>query len=271
MAVISGKRAVMDGVGSLRNWKVSRTDDVQTPLASSTDGMPFAQSGNQDWTGTAEFYGHTPPYMPGDSFTFQGNPDTAGTKLWTGAALVRSINVIIDIEAASIISGTLTFEGNGALTNSTGTISDATSPAMYSAKALKGTWAGSDIAQLRRMEFTLECDLQRYASGGTSGTAGFFKRVAGNLRGNGQFTTYEATPDLVLAYGTIDVLRYYVTSTTYWSFSYALLASNDPNADVEGGTIPGQTYPWVYSGWKDITGTITQGSIVKPSTSAWWS
>ena len=272
MSVISGKRAVMAGVGSLRNWKAQRSITIPAPRGSSTAGMPACLVGNKDWSGSAEFYGYIPTNLPGASFTFQGNPDTGNTGIWTGTAIVSSLTVVIDIEAAQPISGTIQFEGNGELTASTATISDATTPAIYPSKGMKGTLAGSDIVNVRRMEFTLTCKNETYVTGGDSGTSGIVKRVPGNFDASGSFTVYDGAPSTALAYGTIDVLRYYVTASYYWAFSYVVLESNNPEADREGGTIPGLTYPWRYTGWKDITGTWTQGSIsnVAGSTTTWW-
>ena len=279
MSVISGKRAVMAGVGSLRNWKVNRSITIPSPRGSSTAGMPACLVGNKDWTGSAEFYGYIPTNLPGAGFTFTAAPDNTAASsgnpaIWTGTAIVSSLTVVIDIEAANPISGTIQFEGNGELTASTNgaALSDATSPAIYPSKGMKGTLAGADITNVRRMEFTLTCKNETYVTGGDSGTSGIVKRVPGNYDASGNFTVYDGAPSTALAYGTIDILRYYVTASYYWAFSYVVLESNNPEADREGGTIPGLTYPWKYTGWKDIAGTWTQGSIsnVAGSTTTWW-
>ena len=268
MGVISGKRAVMASVGSLRRWTINRTADLKQPYASSTDGMPAVVVGNKDWTGTAEFYGYVPAILPGSGFTFQGNPDTAATSIWTGTAIVDSISVTIPVESADPISGTINFSGNGELTAGTATISDATNPTMYPSKARAVTFAGTDVANVDQMDFTIAAANQAYNTGGASGTSGITKRVAGNLSASGSFRVKEGLPSAALAYGTFGALRLYVTASLFWEFNYAVLGGNDHAGERESGGIPTITYPWTYSGWSEDG--QTKGSIEKPDTTNFW-
>lgn len=268
MGVISGKRAVMASVGSLRRWTIRRNIDPKSAYASSTDGMPIVVVGNKDWSGSAEFYGYTPAIMPGAGFTFQGNPDTGTTGIWTGTAIVDSISVSIPVESGEPISGVINFSGNGELTTSTATISDATSPTMYPSKSRAVLFAGTDVANVVQMDFTISAANQQYATGGSSGTSGIIKRVAGNLSASGSFRVKEGLPSAVLAYGTFDILKYYVTASLFWEFKYAVIGGNDHQGERESGAIPTYTYDWTYSGFSEDG--ATKGYIKNPATTAFW-
>lgn len=264
MSVISGKAAVMTGIGTLRNWEITTTDTIHEPRASNTDAYPYGVVGNNDWTGKAAFYGHIPLAYPGSAITFVGAEEVTSTDTWTGAALVSLFRVRIPTNEAKPIEGYIEFASNGALSNSTGSLSDATSPTIYASKSMGATFAGSAVADVEYMEFTMTCDLQAYVS---SDTAGITKRVAGHRSVTGQFGVLQTAVASILAPGTIDVLKYYVTPTTFFQFSYAVLQTVTVVGDREGGTLGRKVYPWTFSGWK----AGTKGTILLPDTSAYWS
>jgi len=260
MSVLSGKNAVMTGIGTLRNWSIDPSSVLHEPRGSNTAAYPYVVVGNSDWKGRASFYGYLPNVYPGATFTFAGKEETTSGDYWTGAAIMSLLRVRIPTNEAKPIEGYVEFEGNGALSTATGSVTDATSPTIYPSKSRGAKWDDVAIDDIEFMEFTLSCANQPYV---TDATAGVTKRTAGNLSASGSFGVIQSQPSKVMLPGSQGVLKYYVSASTFYQFSFATLSGTNIAGDREGGTLGRKVYPWTFSGWKASDGS--QGTIILPS------
>lgn len=254
---------------SVRRFTINKPREAIPWSATGAFGMKSQLAGNTDWSGSASIYGYIPGTLPGEAFTFNGQTDSSGggTK-WTGAAIMESITVTTDTEAAAPIQTDLTFRGNGALSTGTGTVADSANPGIYSSISLGVTFDGSAVTAVRGWTLNIQNDLQQYC---TDGDAGIIKRKAGNLSGGGSFTVYEGAPASVLAPGDVAVLRLHVTGSLYWELTYAQIVDFTKEVPIEDAGIIPVTYNFVFTGHKLITATWTRGSLKKPDTTKFWS
>jgi hypothetical protein len=268
MAVLSGKSAAINGFSTLRNWNVNQTDSESSGFSFNSNPAQFGFAGNKDWNGSAQFYGNEPPVMPGAAISFIGY---TGTNRWTGDAICESITLDCDIEGGGILGGTINFAGNGALAPGAGAaVTDSTAPAAASSIGCKASWdTGSevDISDVRSWSLTITANNPSYAS---STTAGIIKRVFGNWTATASVTLYEASSTAIIAPGTFGVLRLYVNASDAWEFEWMIQKNPAQTFDQEGAAVTGATYAFNYTGFKDVSGTFTKGSIVRPVSGAWF-
>lgn len=289
MSVISGKSGKLsldngsNQIGGVRNWKINRTASNPAGTPANAGAMQVVLP-NQvtDWTMSAEFYGRELPCLPGTGYTFYGY---TGADVASGSVLCESVTINCDIEAGGIISGTASFGANGALTLATGsapTLGTGSTLTMFGGNGCKAAWqpivagtAGSiaDIPGVRSWTLTISNRLNPYVE---ASTAGVTKRTAGVFSASGSFSMYQGdlayfstTATRMLA-GDYGVLRLYVSSTLFFGLSYAVIGANDASVEIESGANNAVNIPFVYSGWANISGTMTQGALVRPDTTNFW-
>lgn len=274
MAVLSGIGGVVDGHNTIRTWTVTTTADVQSLVASNTKIGTMVLAGNKDWSGSFTGYGHTPAVLPGAGFTFTGTID--GTNGATGTAIVDSVEIVIDIEAGAPISYTVNFSSNGALSLGAAAATDVTTPdppTSIGCQVETGTMVAvpvwSDITDVRTVTITITADNQSYVS---SETAGETLRFAGNISATIAISVYEDDFADLPALNAENGLRVYVTATTYWLFDYVVWGeASDLTVDRESAAVVGATLNAIWTAYGDIdSGTITEGNIDQPSTTAFW-
>ncbi|MCC6323022.1 MAG: hypothetical protein IT438_16480 [Phycisphaerales bacterium] len=254
---------------SVRRFTINKPRAAIPWSPSGAAGMKSQLAGNTDWSGSASIYGYIPSTLPGETFTLNGQTDSAGggTK-WTGAAIMESLTVNTNTEAAEPIQSEIAFRGNGALSAGTGAVADSANPGIFSSISLGVTFNGSAVAAVRGWSLNIQNDLQQYT---TSDDAGIVKRKAGNLSGGGSFTVYEAAPASVLAPGDVAVLRLHVTGSLYWQLTYAQILDFTHEVPIEDAGIIPVTYNFAFTGHKLISTTWTRGSLAKPDTTNFWS
>jgi hypothetical protein len=268
-------------VSTLREWRVSQTAANKQSVSSASAGATTSTKGNIDWTGTANLYDRAAPLggsviLPGTGYAMVGNN---GSTSAAGNIVVTGLTVDVDIAGGGIITESIEFGGNGALTYGTTSVSaDATAPREFTAIGCKLMFqpftagsAGSDaeILLVQRYSFSLKADVKVYAN---SGTAGVMKRLAGSAikSASGTFTIQEGDLDLFRTKpylpGTLGVLKCYVSSSQYWTFSQVIIdANNDVGAQIESGDLSSITVPWTWSAFNNVSGTRTQGTVTYPS------
>lgn len=266
MAILSGKTGALQLLSTptlqdtLRDWRIAPGGNVTAWVAGNSGGMQGQTDGNDDWTLTANFYGHTPVVFPGDAVAMKAY---TGTNSYTGDGIVDSITVNVDVEAGGLITGTVQVSSNGALTTgASGAVTDSSTPNPPSAVGLKVAWGGTDRS-IRRYSFTITSANHAYVD---TSTAGVVKRVAGILSASGSFEEYESDTSALLAKGAIDKLECYVSASAFYEFSYAMVTGLDHAVNAETGEIVGAVTNWAYSGFK----AGTQGKIVKPDEANFW-
>lgn len=255
MTVATGCGGSVGGESQIRQWTVNWSNDAQAWSASNTGCATSRLPGVFDWTGNYTFYGVEPARVPGEDFTFQGY-DT--THLLSGPAICESLSLTINIEGGGIISGTVNFAANGALTPSKATGSDAGAVDVASSVGCKITADTVAVDDIRTGTFTITRANPKYSS---SSTAGQTKRLSGVLDATGSYTAYQTDFTAIPAPGSIIVLDYYVNATEFWSFTSAVVLSIDPVVDIETAAIVGYTLNWGFTAYDEAT----QGAIITPA------
>lgn len=268
-------------LSSIRDWRINYTSANRNAVNSASNGAQSSLAGNKDWTGSASLYGRTGPtagavVLPGTEYAMVGNN---GSTSASGQVVVTSLSTEVDIAGGNIITQSIEFGGNGALTfGTTSVTADASAPAEFSSIGCKLMFqpyaagvAGSDaeILLVTRFNFVLNAEVKSYVNSGTSGNT---KRLAGSAikSASGSFTIQEGDLDLLRSKpylpGTFGILKCYVSSTQFWTFSQVVIdANNDVGAQVESGDLSLITVPWTWSAFNNVSGTRTAGTILYPT------
>ncbi len=271
--VLGGSAGAVNDVDTVGNWSVTSTADLQAVIASNTKKGTVLLDGNTDWSGSWVAYKGTPDYKPGDTLTFTGSID--GTNGATGSVMVDSIEIVIDIEAGGVITATVNFSGNGALTLGAAAATDATTPdppTSIGTKVELGTMVAvpvwTEVDDVRTVTLTLTRDNQAYVSSSTSGAT---KRIAGNWSATVAMTVYEDDWADIETINAEKRMRIYVDSTTYWLVEFVKLAeASDLTVDIEAGALIGATQNFQWTAYADVAGSQTEGEITDPGSTTWW-
>jgi len=263
MGVILANSGAVNGFTSIRNIKITPLVQIASGMASNTNSAPVKKAGNADWSATMDYYGKIPPAFPGDAVSFVAQ---TGGGSWTGTGICQSIKVTAPIESGGYLGGSLTVQGNGALTTGATSVTDSTSPAMYIATSCKANFGGSDVAGVKEWTLDLAIDLKTYVQSGVVMRVG----SNGNKTATASLTLNEGVPATLIQPGTIDILKLYVDSTTFYELRYCIVPNPEQSVPIEAGDLVSATIPLEWSGWKDITGTPTRGKIDKPGAVSWW-
>ena len=286
MSVISGSQGLINADASavhhVRTWSIETKAELGRIVSTATDGGSQRIDGNEDWTGQYTAYGHTPAVMPGSSFAFEGAievPTLLTGHGVSGTALVESIEIAWDVEAAAPIGHTVNFGGDGALTLHAGDLSvagDDTIPDEYPSKGCKiqlgdvsAMPSFSDITDVRTMTLTITRSSQSYVS---TETAGKTRRIAGNAW---DFTlsasVYQGRLDQLPQPNESKHVRMFVDGTQYWELKWAKFGEiGGVEVDVESEAIVGATISGQMSGIEKITATPTKGFIKTPAGTTLW-
>ncbi len=273
MAVISGIGGAVDGVNTVRQWSVNQTGDLQAYTASNTKQAVSRESGNSDWTGQYQSYGGIPVRMPTETFTFTGSIDAALGVV--GPAIVESVTIEWDMEAASVISHTVNFASNGTLVRGAAVATDATVPDPHVSLGTKieesdfiAVPAYTEIADIRTISLTFSANNPSYAS---SSSGGFIKRQAGNLDVSMSYSLYLATFADLPAENAVVMFKLFVDATLFWDLQCMVIQDlSDLEVDIEGAGMVGATVNTMFTGYADLAGTETEGKIEKPGAVAYW-
>lgn len=290
MSVINGKNGLLsldngsNTIGGVRSWSINptATNPKGTP---SNAGMMQVTLPNQvtDWTMTCDFYDNDIPCVPGTTYTFVGYN---GSTRASGSVICESVDISCDIEGGGIISGTATFGGNGALTLATGsapTVGTGSALTMYGGVGCKARWqpivsgttgTDADIPDVRSWNLNLACALASYNS---SSAGGVTARTAGNLSASASIDIYQGALEYLSASatrctpGNVGILKLYVSSSLFFGLSYAVVSANTASVQIEQGTNNSIQIPFDFSGWTNVSGTLTRGALVLPDTTNFWS
>ncbi len=108
-------------IDDIKSWSLSRSVEAKPYNSSSTAGQTKRVAGNKDWSGSFELYMDAadmdPGFDEGDLVDLELHSDD-GVHKYTGNALITDIGTEVEVEGADIESQTITFEGNGVLTES---------------------------------------------------------------------------------------------------------------------------------------------------------
>ncbi len=188
---------------------------------------------------------------------------------------LAEVKILSATKTGEIISHTVNFSANAALTLGGSIATDVTvpdPPTSIGTKVQVGTAVASpiysDITDSRGWTLTITADNQAYVS---SETAGSTRRIAGNISATISVPVYEDDFADLPVVNSHSYIRLYVTAATYWDIGFVRWGeASDLLVDREGATILGATLNGQWSGFADIVTTSTKGYIKKPDVSTWW-
>lgn len=280
MGVISGSNMVIDGQSTMGSWSIDHTADVQAIIASNTFGAPKRIIGNYNWTGSVEGWGHTPAVLPGDSFTFKGSIDESLGA--SGAAIVDSTSITINVESGEVIKFSTSFSSNGLLTLGAAVVAaDTDCPTAFTPIGVTVEYDDLDnpsvsyttLANVKTITINLTADNQSYID---TSTAGQTQRLAGNIDCtvdidvNVEDTGLASLPEVNTATRlkiTLDgVATPYQFDYIRWASVGGITVSRE-TAGVLSATLNGQ-----FSGVEEVTDatdTCSVGEITLPDRAYW--
>jgi hypothetical protein len=260
MTVATGCGGSVDGQSNVRSWTLATSNAVAKYAASNTLCATGLLPGVSDWTGSYEFYGNDAAFAPGEAVELE----LYGATKATGNARVESLTVNIDIEGGGIISGSVAFAANGAITFASGTQADAGAVEVTTSVGCKIELDGSEVPDVRTATFTLTTNNPSYSSSSTSGGT---RRLPGVLSGGGSYTVYQADMVALPDEGDVVTLEYFVSASEMWIFKYAVITDVSTNVNIENAALIDATITWQFSGYA-IDGT--EGAITKPDETDLW-
>jgi len=249
---------------SMFDWQLNETNELQRAMLSNTAFHEVVIPGNTDWSGSVGFAGRVPPVFPGDAVTLRLYPDGGTSAYWLATAICSRITVDCNVQGGNHIQGRMEFLANGALgTASAATMTDSTTPAMFTATSIKAQSVADDGTtttdlSIRGWSLDYSNNCPTYAD---TSTAGQIKRTAGNFQFSGSIRLYEGTPANVLRAGLITELRLFTSATHYWRVKYAAFGGLSHAASRQTAENIGVEYPFSHSTAKEIAGTSTRGVL----------
>lgn len=284
MGVHSGKWGVVDGAETIKNWTVTDEQTLADAVASNTKMGHARRRGVESWSGGFGFFGHTPPAMPGDLFSFSGytapenNVSGAGL-VYSGDGMVKQVQVNWNWGSGELISGQLDFDGhlglNAASDDQIVDSSVPTLPAIVLAKVMYSTngtdW--TDWPNLVTVALTMTCAVQAYVDSGTV-VAGppvrlWTGQVAGTIDWNMSITEHNNLRSL-FSKGDQLAFRLYVSATEYYELFWGRVKNfTGITVNRDTGAIIQQTVQIEMDGVKESDGSI--GHITLPGEAdPWW-
>lgn len=262
-----------------RSWSISDDTSPKRWLTSQTAGGSARTAGVRSWSGSANFYGGTPPVMPNEVISFEGltAPDddvegNAGVH-YSGSARVSSVEITWSFLGDDIIlMNTVNFAGHLALTVGSDTIADATTPEVYPVALCPIKWdtAGANtLANWTQCVLTVTADIKPYVNSDTV-VAGVIwtGQEMGNIDWAASITVQDTARTGLPVIGNDYDWELYQDATDYWDLQQGHVASySGITVDRETGNIVEATINVMMSG-HDLTSV---GRIRRPGDVAdWW-
>lgn len=277
----TGIYGAVNGVSAIRNWSINEGYTTLKTVASNTQHGANRNRGIFDWTGSYLAYGHTPFKMPGEYLSFQGYkaPDAAGDvdngEIFSGSAYVNSVAITINFQTNEIISHTVNFGGNGALSIVAGElIVDSSTVTEFPPCAGKVcVFDGTTLTRLEHITqavLTFTREAKTTVNSGTSNGSGacLTKRYPGSdIDWTLALTSENGNEVPLLATGTIRNFRLFVDATLFWDLKWGLLGQRTGlQVDRETGNIISQVHNAEMKGFN----AGVAGLISKPGGTQFW-
>lgn len=277
-----GKWSINGGtsaMASVREVSIDYQADLpEGGMSSANQGAPVAVLGPKDFTGEVQIYGKTFNQLPGDTFSFEAYN---GTEVATGAAIVESCDLRCSIQSGGLLSGSIKFGGNGALTIGSGGTSqtDATLPQAFPSVVCKAAWGPlaasptmADIAGVTEWTLQYSRNINDYV---TSDSSGWKSRNGGALRGlEATVSVLNSAPSGLqtanMLPGQFGELRLYVTATEYFAVRWAGVTGLRESVPIETGRNVELQASLKWSSYYPISGTMTVGYIKNPAAATIW-
>jgi len=290
MAVLTGfgghiSRGTVGGggeahIGCVRQWGISEVASAVEARCSASKRGTIRAAGNKDWTGQYQAYGGTPEVLPGELFEFEGaiTGDGAAAIGAKGNSICDNVSIEWNYETGAIISHTVAFGANGALTKGTVTCpEDDTIPDPKPAtgckieRAVDPFTSFTEIAGVRTAKLTLSKSNKAYV---VSDSAGITKRSAGPFDAQVEMAILADAAtgfNIYPALNTVLALRLYIDSTTFWLLKWMqVLGISGENVDIEGGDLVGGSLSFGMCGITKVSTVPTVGAIITPAVVTIW-
>lgn len=273
MGVHGGKFAIVNGVPGMRNWTITENRPGAKAVNSATQTGTARRKGPGNWSGSFAQHGHTPPVMPGASFSFAGytspSNDVSGTgQVYSGTARVSNVVITWDWATAAIIGMVTNFTGHLVLSNTTGSYSDATDPVLPGMCGLAVTYgdANTPVGNLTQAVLTISSALQTYVNSSTACWTGV---LGGPIDATLALTQQDDERVAELATGEEEHFKLFVDDTDYWWLGYGHIEGYaNMQANRETGAIIQRT---INLGWNSNKADDSSlGWITKPGLVDWF-
>jgi hypothetical protein len=267
--MITGIGAGIDGLACLEQFAIIPTCQDNSVACSDSDGAVLQSDSNKDWSGIAVGYGHTPPKLPGELFTFTGT-DRLGTgyQSSTNGAIVDRVKIFCRSQESQIFYWHMWFSANGAIAAGTYSVpSGATpNPSSSSQRGIAiGTTEITGIAQ-----WDLEIIGNNAEPVWPAELLGWPQRDPGNIGCTINWKQHPGSASELLTVGTFSIYKLYVTSSLFWQIKWGKAMevpveyvirdkNNRPRYVVSDGV----------AGFSSHYGGVA-GNILKPGGTPYW-
>lgn len=299
MAAISGLNGLVSvngtsAVATVRNWKINPTNSPATGAASNAGGGEFSLVGVSDFTGSFSIYGPSAigAVVPGTAYQFHGQTGSGEVQ---GGIIIDSTTVECDIEGGGILSASVTFSSIGSSTSTytannnallyqtTTVLTNTAVPTIQSGIGCKAEWgpitagvaeAIAEISNVRTWNLNLACNNVAFSS---SSAGGVTKRVRGRKSASASLTFYDGAIDLhdvqatKILQGTIGELKLYTTASAFWQLKWGIITASPIDVPIEEPGMVSNQLDFIYTGYTNISGTITKGNLTDPASVAFFS
>lgn len=224
-----GVNMAVDGVNTLRQWRIVDRSELRPYAASNTKSGYGRNCGIVDWEGVYLGYGILPAVFPGETFTFTGSLD--GSHGYTGSAYCNRVEIIVDIENGNYVEYAVGFACNGILTPSKALVaSDVSIPSPPCPEGLTVSLDDGAQTHVRFMRLIMENKGAPYVD---SETAGRRHRTRGIFDAKLQYSQYFEDPTAELADKDIDYnVKVGVGTSLSWDISFMRVESIQPIVDL---------------------------------------
>lgn len=228
-APLVGVNMAVDGVNTLRQWRIVDRSELRPYAASNTKSGYGRNCGIVDWEGVYLGYGILPAVFPGETFTFTGSLD--GSHGYTGSAYCNRVEIIVDIENGNYVEYAVGFACNGILTPSKALVaSDVSIPSPPCPEGLTVSLDDGAQTHVRFMRLIMENKGAPYVD---SETAGRRQRTRGIFDAKLQYSQYFEDPTAELAEKDIDYnVKVGVGTSLSWDISFMRVESVQPIVDL---------------------------------------
>ena len=281
-----GKRAVVNGMSTVRDWSINDAHDIKKYVASNTHFGQGSRPGVQSWDGSFQHYGHTPVVMPGDLFSFLGYFGNGGPgPRYAGDAMCEQVVVNWNWGSGDILNTQVQFKGHLDLDEQGGDGGqplDQSVPTVPMVPCTKIEYsidggAFEEWDNLVSAALTLTCALQSYVNSSTVVTVGgncrlWTGQVAGPIAWSLAVTEQDVQRDLFIKGQSVD-WKLYVTDVLFWRLRWGMVRDfTGLQASAETGAIIQQTCNVDMDGFDPTAGSYaaSTGYIKKPDGTTWW-
>lgn len=284
-------------VATVRNVNINPTNAAVAGAASNSGGAEFNLKGVSDFSGTFSIYGPSAlgVVVPGTTYILYAQPDIDADHEVQCGIIIDSMTINCDIEGGGILSAdvgfssigsstaTYTANNNALLYQAATALTNSTVPTIQSGLGCKAQWgpitagvaeAIADLPAVRNWTLNLASANVSFSH---SGAGGVTKRVRGRKSASASVQFYEGA---IAAFdadatnyqqGTYGELRLFTTASAYWQMKWGVVTASPIDIPIEEPGMVSNQMDFAWTGWTNISGTITKGMIVDPASVAWFS